>query len=154
MKCVIKPIDDVINILGEQEVFEGDGRKSIFSVEIPVGKGFLLYNTLTKECIFYSTDEELELDEKKKWYVVPENFKEIDLVDDLRSVFSLTKLVDEGYLSYTILTTTECNARCFYCYQQKHSRRSMTVSTAKNVVDYIRNTHKKKQMHRVGMVWR
>lgn len=143
MKCVIKPIDDVVEILGEQELFEGVERKSFFSVEIPVENGCLLYNTLTKECIYYGADEELKVDEKKRWYVVPENFKETDLVDELRSVLLLTKQVEEGYSSYTILTTTECNARCFYCYQQKHSRRSMSVSTAKNVVDYIHKTQKK-----------
>lgn len=39
--------------------------------------------------------------------------------------------------SYTILTTTDCNARCFYCYELGRSRIPMSEQTAHEIADYI-----------------
>jgi len=39
--------------------------------------------------------------------------------------------------TYTILTTTNCNARCFYCYEKEIPNCSMTVDVANGVSDFI-----------------
>lgn len=36
-----------------------------------------------------------------------------------------------------ILTTTECNARCSYCYENDYKKYSMTLETADQVIKYI-----------------
>lgn len=40
---------------------------------------------------------------------------------------------------YRILTTSNCNARCFYCYEKGKPNYMMTEETASNVAEYIIN---------------
>ncbi|MEI3172875.1 MAG: radical SAM protein [Lachnospiraceae bacterium] len=43
----------------------------------------------------------------------------------------------EHITSYTIFTTTDCNARCFYCYEMGRSRIPMSDETAHKAAAYI-----------------
>lgn len=40
-------------------------------------------------------------------------------------------------INITIYPTQDCNARCFYCFENGEKRVPMSISTAKKVVDYI-----------------
>lgn len=40
-------------------------------------------------------------------------------------------------INITIYPTQECNARCFYCFENGEKRKPMSLETAKNVVEYI-----------------
>lgn len=79
----------------------------------------------------------------QNYFLVPEQFDEESLLDEYRTkktipitANSLTRLNN-----FTILTTTKCNARCFYCYQLhgKH-KEHMTEETAHKVARYIIDT--------------
>lgn len=76
----------------------------------------------------------------QNYFLVPEQFNEEELLTEYRkrktipiTTNSLTRLGN-----FTILTTTKCNARCFYCYQL-HSKQKMhmTEETAHKVARYI-----------------
>ena len=41
--------------------------------------------------------------------------------------------------SFVIFTTTACNARCAYCYEQGIKPETMTIETAENLVQFIKN---------------
>jgi radical SAM protein with 4Fe4S-binding SPASM domain len=41
------------------------------------------------------------------------------------------------WFSIEILTTTDCNARCFYCYQHGIAKEHMSIETADKIVQYI-----------------
>lgn len=43
---------------------------------------------------------------------------------------------------YRILTTTCCNARCFYCYEENYERKTMDIDTAKAASRFIVNNSK------------
>ena len=47
----------------------------------------------------------------------------------------------EGFSEYTILPTTACNARCFYCFETNFVPENMSLNTAREVADYIIKTH-------------
>ncbi len=51
---------------------------------------------------------------------------------------------EEGCGSFTVLPTTACNARCFYCFEKDCEAQTMTAETADAVVDYILKYGKKK----------
>lgn len=76
----------------------------------------------------------------KHWFIVPADFDEKNLVEELRLA---CKLINKkrGITSYKILTTTRCNARCFYCYEHGIKYRDMTEETAGKIVDYIKTHH-------------
>lgn len=75
-------------------------------------------------------------------YLVPENYDEHQQVVNLRTI--LLKMSGrncyEGITTYTIFTTTVCNARCYYCYEQGIKTTTMTEKTAEAVIKFI-DTH-------------
>lgn len=48
----------------------------------------------------------------------------------------------EGLDSYVILPTTDCNARCFYCYQKGRNMATMTPETAMEVAQLIERNYR------------
>ncbi len=75
----------------------------------------------------------------KKWLqlglVIEESFDETELLNYCRFRDAFTK----SDAIYRILTTTSCNARCFYCYEENYERKTMDIETAKAVSRFIVN---------------
>lgn len=72
-------------------------------------------------------------------YLVPIDYNEQKAVSSLRRVFwrlqESQKSKDITY--YTILITTACNARCYYCFEQGVKPATMSEKTADDVVSFI-----------------
>ncbi len=87
------------------------------------------------------------------YFIVPENFDEQYLVDLLRSrkFIPFTDNYLDHPVNFTILSTTKCNARCFYCYEmQSKGKTHMTYETAEKVARYIMDVAPKGQRISVG----
>ena len=118
-----------------------------------VPEGLLVYNTALCNCALLEEEDQALL----QCTVFPEEASEALLrLFELRFLVSaeqddhafckkvregaslvrqLTK--EDGYGGFTILTTTACNARCFYCFEKGCKTETMTPETAAAVVDYI-----------------
>ena len=105
--------------------------------------GVLLYHTLTGELLLLEHEREWEECKAaliKKRFLVPENFNEPNYAD---SVLKIAKLLNaakkqESRIDYfTILTTTACNARCYYCYEEGVKTQTMSKETAQDVAEHI-----------------
>ena len=84
-----------------------------------------------------ATDENKELIEH--YFLVPKEYDEIELANEIHEfvkVFEKSK----GINGYTIFTTMDCNARCFYCYEMGRPRTPMSEQTAKDVVQFIKKS--------------
>ena len=148
MKIISLPVKEVMDIVGAQLIQQGRApRISSFYCEVKVENGYLLYNTLTKEIIFVDEEEYHDNGIKnalfEKWFYVPSDFNEINFVDDIRDVIKYTQSQPSGFVSYIILPTTDCNARCFYCFEAKSKKITMTDQMVDKVIDYIDRTHSK-----------
>lgn len=87
------------------------------------------------------------------YFIVPEDFDEQSLVKLMRDRKSIPFTVN--YLdhprSFTILSTTKCNARCFYCYENKAKKKvHMTKETAEKIAKYIIDVAPKNQQLSIG----
>ena len=71
------------------------------------------------------------------WFLVPEDHDDYKLSQQLKHVARLMEAPKPHITGYTIMTTSDCNARCFYCYELGQARRPMTEETAQQVADYI-----------------
>lgn len=121
--------------------------KYIYSISME--NGCLLLNTLTRQLIFLTHSEQCQYENLvfydsilKKFLV--ENFYIVDKAfDDYRIAKQIKEMLPlfnnkKGYIdSFTILTTSDCNARCFYCYEKGCSHINMDNTTANAVADYI-----------------
>ena len=155
MKILSLPIKEVSDIIGEQSYCDCSLRKSTFGYEVEVEGVFLFYNTLTKECLLVDENDDKDYVKRelfKKWYYVPDEFDELKFVDDIRDVLNYTLCQAKGFKSYTILPTTDCNARCFYCFEAKTPKITMSDEIANRVVEYIKRSHYKESKE-LSITW-
>lgn len=119
-----------------------------FLLRAEVEDGLLLYNVVTSELVLLDEAERKIFEGAPTMhvkgmdeliaghYMVPENFNENRSVEQLRAL--LKKLEPAKRVTgFTILPTTECNARCYYCFQSDHKHCTMTEKTADEVIDYM-----------------
>lgn len=70
-------------------------------------------------------------------FLVPYSLNEYDAVHMKR----IQSILNNDVSFYRILTTLDCNARCFYCYERKSKHEYMDLSvaeqTAKFILDHI-----------------
>jgi len=109
-------------------------------LQIPCANGTLLFHTLTERLILLESENEWETERDAligDWFLVPEDHDENAHADSVRCVLQALHPRAKGVTKYTILTTTECNARCRYCYEMGMRRTSMSRETAADVAEYI-----------------
>lgn len=56
---------------------------------------------------------------------------------DMVGMIENAKNSDDHITDYTILSTTACNARCFYCFEADFKPTAMSTQTAEDLVEYI-----------------
>jgi radical SAM protein with 4Fe4S-binding SPASM domain len=141
----VKPFDQ---LLKKQKVKLGQKyRPMYYVVEQPVDEGLLLYHTMTKALLLLTPEEAKVYKEHpadlpqliELWFLVPQSHDDRLLSRQIRDVAKMLENESNAIISYTILTTTDCNARCFYCYEMGRSRIPMSHDTALQTADYIIN---------------
>ena len=150
MKLLQEYAPTLSGLLKDQPLREGESYRLMhFVVQQPVEEGVLLYNVLTRAVLLLSPEEAQALatdpasvpDLVARWFAVPLPHDDRKLAREVRAVGKMLEKRPKGISGYTILTTTDCNARCFYCYEKGRRRIPMTEETAAKTADFIlRNT--------------
>lgn len=120
-----------------------------------VKEGLLLYNVVTAEMVLLNKEERTLVEGLPAvyssgmneliahHYIVANEFREDKSVKQLRAL--LRKLNSSKRVTgFTILPTTECNARCYYCFESNHKRCTLTKEMCKDVAEYISDKCKNK----------
>lgn len=133
--------------IGEQKYSnESEYRFLTFIVKYEYKGVFLLFNTLSRQIVALTKDEYNGITDNIKNGIFEQLVRDFFLVekehDDTKlkeQIFSLVKFFDakKGITNYVIMSTMECNARCFYCFEHGSRRYPMTDQTAHDVADYI-----------------
>ena len=148
MKTIKKPRENIALLWRRPKPLQTVYRPMKYLIQAQTEDGILLYNVVTSEMILLD-DVEGELFEslpaaydKKmdeliaRHFLVKEEFDESKSVRELRAL--LIKLEPSKRITgFTILPTTECNARCFYCFESDHKRCTLTEQMADDVAAYI-----------------
>ncbi len=146
MKLLQNYASPLVGPLKDQRFREGEPYRLMnFVVKQPVEEGLLLYNVLTRAVVLLTPEEARTMEEDAaaipeliaKWFTVPLSFDDRNLAREVRAVGKMLEKRPKGITGYTILTTTDCNARCFYCYEKGRRRIPMTDRTAQKVADFI-----------------
>jgi len=145
VECIIEGSSSVLQILGKQKEAKTELRMSKYCLTVPVDGGMLLFNILTRQLLWLTREEyaqALSSDYlRTQWFTVPQEQKEWELAELVRWVHTGLRDKPKHITHYTILTTTACNARCYYCYEQGCTPISMTPETADRVVSYIARSY-------------
>ena len=155
LELVVKP--KAISVFLESSPFypKEAYKLSVFAYVKEADEIVLLYNTLTGTLLCISTfewsminnkcarqydDTEFVRDLVSYHFLVPQHLNEIDRYKELYDLV-IASDSSQGISRYNILTTTGCNLRCYYCFENGIKAENMKEETARDLVDYIVNTH-------------
>lgn len=141
MKVILLPGETADRICGKQRVLPNTQyRETKHLLRVPCEEGMLLFHTLTGELLLMERGDDPKENSKaliERWFLVPDTFDECSQSDTVYRIAAILNPVPENKTKFTVLTTTDCNARCFYCYERGIPRFSMSPAVAKDVALYI-----------------
>ncbi len=163
MKIIQRKYYKADKVLGQQKPKDDSSWRFLtYCVALPCDDGVLLHNVMTKEMLLLEGEECNMLNTADlnfspvlqecnsplfeylfaNWYIVSETHDDKTLCLSLRTVLrQLQEAKLAGKINaFTILTTTDCNARCFYCYERGCKHEDMSDETAHRVVDFIKRS--------------
>lgn len=127
-------------------------RLSNFIVKQEIDDGILLYNNVTGCLLLFKSENEIRdnfVFLVEHWFYLPvDSFNECDWVEFLRKK-RIEDSSHQGVNSYVIMTTLDCNARCFYCYEKGTPRISMSEKIAIATSEYIQ----RHSTNKVKLTW-
>ena len=157
MKLIYKGDSLVHSILGDKQLTADTYRPSVFVLcHEQDGKRYL-YHNFTKK-LWETEDESLDLSEAARFspetikndstllqlvkdsFLVPVDKDETATYVSFCKIARAMKMKKKGYSTFTILPTTACNARCFYCYEEGIEFVTMTDETVDQVIAFIKKT--------------
>lgn len=141
MQKIQSPSNNTLKMLGKPQVSDNGYRWMTYVAAAPIEDGVLVFHLLTRELLLLTEDEYAHPDNiaylHNQWFWVPEEMVDQEQADLVRFVRKSMQKRAKNITGYTIFTTTDCNARCFYCYEMGRSRVSMNKETAYKTADYI-----------------
>ena len=141
MQIILPPSGNTIKILGKPKLAEHGLRWMTYVLAQPVEGGVLVFHTLTRALLLLTPEEYAAPDNlpelRDGWFRVPQEMDDMKYADQVRFIRRTMQKEPEHITSYTIFTTTDCNARCFYCYELGRSRIPMSNETAHKAAAYI-----------------
>ena len=158
MKCIFNSTIFIKKLLGTQAFKKEEKYRPIsFYISKKVDDGVLVFNTLIKEMIHLDNESFekafLNCDSTHKdfkyllenWYIVPYNCVDIELNSQVNAI---STQLDKSFADkrFVVVTTLNCNARCFYCFEHETKKYPMTVETAHQTSKYISKTSEGKKV--------
>lgn len=153
MKAVVEPKKYIDQLWGKQQIKKGGVYRLLYYVLRMDYRGeVLLHNVVTGGLVVLDQEEAKLIDrlplaycpEMKslvnEHYLVSEDYDEHQQVVHLREILRMLDKAQNpknAITHYTILPTTACNARCYYCFEQGCESYTMTEHTAEEVIEYI-----------------
>jgi len=159
MRVVQEKFKTLKHILPVQEIDpEAKYRPLTFCTFMTVDGTDIVYNAMTGELVELDSEEKTKVQIEvveysddiefwvENWFLVPVDHDDMGLADEISSFMQVFEKTS-GISIYTVFTTMDCNARCFYCYEAGRPRVTMTAETAEGVVEFIKkNAPKSKKV--------
>ncbi|MBR0463698.1 MAG: radical SAM protein [Clostridia bacterium] len=154
MITIVEPKQHIDKLWGKQRIREdATYRMMRYVLRVDHDSKVLLYNVVTGQLVILDEAEAVTLDNLPMayttelshlvtgHYLVPEDCDEHQLVVGIRKLLRMLEDTKKtvGITHYTILPTTACNARCYYCFEQGVRPETMTEQTAIDVVEFIQS---------------
>ena len=141
MKEIYPAVSLASALFGRQRYEKGtEYRLTKHCVRAECEDGTLFFHTMMGTLLLLEKGRSLSDQEQalvEAWFLVPKEHDEMKALRKLRALACAVQPNSRHVTGFTILTTTDCNARCFYCYEAGCKRITMSKQTARDVGAYI-----------------
>lgn len=132
-----------LTVLGQQS--PEPGTKYVLNPCL-IRDGTAFYNPLTEEAVLVEDEDKDRRAMVRRWFLVPEGFDMVSVAHLIRQRNLEALAKPSGVNSYTIFTTTVCNASCVYCFERGYKAMTMSDQTARDVAAFILKTRRNSQI--------
>lgn len=148
MKIIIPAAPVFESIMGLQRYNKDESyKKSEFLFPCRVGDDYAVYNSFNGMLALMSEQEYNVFSSGRpsnslleqlvcNWFYIKSNTQIFEEYKKLRGL-ALFFARKNALKNFTVLTTTDCNARCFYCYEKNLKRISMDNDCAEKTAEFI-----------------
>lgn len=152
MITIVEPQRHIADLWGKQSVDEQcTYRMMRYVLRVEHEGRVLLHNVVTGQLVVLSLAETSLLEQLPMQYnevlksLVDGHYLVSDQFDEYQQVVKIRKVLmmldnaqrDPGYTTFTILPTTACNARCYYCFEQGAEIVTMSEVTGNDVINFV-----------------
>ncbi|SNT95238.1 radical SAM additional 4Fe4S-binding SPASM domain-containing protein [Aristaeella hokkaidonensis] len=152
MRTIVEPEEKIAKLWGKQQIKHTDTYRLMrYVMRVDHEGNVLLYNVITSQLAVLEGEEVDIINSLPVKYIpgmeqlvdnhflVPESYDEHQQVVNMRCIFRKLEeaQVSKDITKYTILPTTACNARCYYCFEQGAKTTKMSKEIADSVVEFI-----------------
>jgi len=131
-------------------------KSSVFNVEVKFKGELYLYNTLSAQigCLSKSLTEIDKIDARDILRLYRDGFlvnEQMTIEQEYQSFFERRRLPKKT-LGLLFTTTTSCNLKCGYCFENRVKRSSMSQETFYKSIAWIKNTVSSKKLDSIKLV--
>lgn len=154
MITIVEPKEHIDKLWGKQKIREGETYRMMrYVLRVDHEDKVLLHNVVTGRLVVLDREEAEALETLPspycpameqlvtEHYLVPEDYDEHQQMLNLRYILHKFHVMGvshvDGIRNYTILPTTACNARCYYCFEHGVRPVTMTEQIADDTVKFI-----------------
>lgn len=153
MITLVEPRTHVTTVWGKQRIGEQDTYRLMrYVLRVDHDDKVLLHNVVTGHLVVLEPDEAEKISRLPSSYanwmqpLVENRFFVSESCDEHQQVVNLRRILrqltegqaEKGVITqYSILPTTACNARCYYCYEQGIKPMVMSEQTADKIIQFI-----------------
>ena len=136
---------------------------SKYNIVEKTNEGYIVFNTLSRAIILIDECEYSILKDPNSTifndaynlfvgmhFLVPKTLDEEKRYFEIYNFYKLLNDSNKKIKTFKIYTTTHCNARCFYCFEEGIPKENMTEETTKAVIKYI---YKNKINGKIKLYW-
>lgn len=144
---IIKKSYNVINKILSLQQYDSNKKYKwlVYLYTIKENKEYIIYNLWTGQILalneneYFSSDQNIEKILVNNWYKIPVE------IDDYSLYYSFLQQLQKQYPRKrfnkiklcTLLTTTACNAQCYYCYEKGIKTEFMTKEIVDNLINFF-----------------
>lgn len=160
---IVREMNTLVKLLLSQKYDAAKYIPSCFNVIEKVEETYIVFNTFTRALIILDKHEFSLLNEQtnritnetiikliKLNFLVDADIDETKQYTQIQNFNRVINLSNNKIKTFKIYTTTYCNARCFYCFEEGISKNNMSDKTADAVIDYI---YKNKSDEKIKLYW-
>lgn len=140
----------VNKLLGEQSYNKNVEYKwASFVYKIDISSHSVFYNSFTKQIVVINSGSEpIYLEELvRNWFLIPVNMDESVIVREFKQLVGNVHNMSGVIRDYTIFTTTDCNARCEYCFEKGTEKVWMDNHTIDETIRFITEQYHNRSIH-------
>ena len=125
-------------------------RESFYNIIQSNGQYSAIYNSASGAIVILDSNnmryDKLNLEEENFRILVENGFFVPQKIDEYTDYYQYIQFADKSNINYfTIIPTTVCNARCFYCYESDYHKQTLNRNICNKIIEYIWKNIKDKQ---------